>query len=73
MSASRKAETAKVMTIAVSVSACGSGSLISSTPPAPKNGAMPGRPMTTSRNRLVALPSSRKPISTRVRLRSSIA
>ena len=61
------------MTIAVSVSACGSGSDISSGEPAPKNGAMPGWPITMSSSRLVALPSSRKPMSTRVRLRSSIA
>ena len=45
----------------------------SAMPPAPKNGATPGWPITISSSRLVALPSRRKPISTRVRLRSSIA
>lgn len=35
-------------------------------------GELPGRPLMMKISRLVALPTSRKPISTRVRLRSSM-
>ena len=62
----------KVMTMAVSISACGSGSLIPSDPVRrPPGAAGPAGPPLDSSSRLVALPSSRKPSSTRVRLRSS--
>jgi hypothetical protein len=68
----RNADTAKVMTIAVRISACGSGSLISSAvTPSVTIGATPASPAMIRISRLVALPTSKKPIRTRVMLRSS--
>ena len=62
----------KVITIAVRISACGSGSLMSSGSASPEERREPGR---AAGGRAAAgwsaLPSSRKPSSTRVRLRSS--
>jgi hypothetical protein len=69
--ASRNAATPKVITIAVRMRAWGSGSLISPGSVIPTIGARPASPPLDSSSRLVALPSSRKPRSTRVRLRSS--
>ena len=61
----------KVITMAVSTRAWGSGSLISSGSAMPRIGARPAGPPLDSSSRLVALPSSTKPSSTRVRLLSS--
>jgi hypothetical protein len=71
MIASTNAAMPKVMTIAVRIRACGRGSLISSGSAYPRIGARPAGPLADSSSRLVALPSSRKPSRTRVRLRSS--
>ena len=61
----------RVITMAVRTSACGSGSLISSVRRAPTIGASPRGPAGDRNSRLTPLPSRMKPISTRVRLRSS--
>jgi len=71
MSARRKAETAKVITIAVRMRASGSGSVISvASTPSSTMGAEPALPAIVMMRRLVALPTRRNPSSTLVMLRS---
>ena len=71
MIASRNAATPRVMTIAVSTRACTSASLIADSGTRPTSAAAPKGPPAEITSRLVALPSTRTPSSTRVRLRSS--
>lgn len=63
-----------LITMAVRMSACGSGSVISSAvgEPSPQNAETPGRPAMSSSRMFVALPTSTKPMTMRVMLRSSI-
>ena len=69
---SRNAVIAKPITIAVSTSACGSGSEYSEgSRAASYNGAMPGVPLVCRISRLAPLVSSIMPSSTRVSERSS--
>jgi hypothetical protein len=70
MIASTNAAIPKVITMAVRISAWGNGSVMSSGSAYPRMGARPAAPPLESSSRLVALPRSRNPSSTRVRLRS---
>ncbi len=62
-----------VMTIAVRIMPCASGSAVVVAPSLvrPRIGGLPDVPPTVSISRLTALPTSKSPNSIRVRLRSS--
>ena len=64
------AETAIVMTIAVSTIAWGNGSVIDSGGNSPMNAGSPAGPIDTRNNRLTPLLSTSTPMRMRVRLRS---